>query len=462
MINHLDLLIVGAGPAGLSAAVAARSCGLDVGVVDEQGAMGGQIFRNLHLPFGRDVLDEHDKELGLQLFDAFHASGAHFFSETTVWGADKNTVFCKHKGKSEKITATKILFTTGGMERPIPFKGWTLPGVMTAGAAEIILRSGGHISADKEPVVLAGNGPLLLSLAMHLIDEGIPIAAWLDTGRFSHKLGSIMHMGSALGDIPYLKRGMHMALRILKNKIPIIQGVNQIEALGENSLEKIRYQKNSKWHEVASHTLIRHENIIPRVQIASALGVELAWDSVQRYWYPKTDEYGRTNLNDVYMTGDGAFVNGGEASINKGYTAGIAIAQDMGVLSADEGALRCAESLAAMRKTCKARNYLRYVFAPNPDAYRVPDETIVCRCECVTAKEIRDAVREGFHTPDEVKRFTRAGMGPCQGRMCGNALAEIIAQEQGVSVEKVGMLRNRQPFAPVTLGEYCSLHAPKI
>ena len=461
MINHLDLLIVGAGPAGLSAAVAARSCGLDVGIVDEQGAAGGQIFRNLHLSYGRELVDAHDRELGLNLLHSFHECGACFFAQTSVWGVDKNTVFCKNNGKTEKITATKILFTVGGMERPVPFKGWTLPGVMTAGAAEIILRSGGHINAAKEPVVLAGNGPLLLSLAMHLLDEGIPIAAWLDTGRFSHKLGSMMHMGSAFGDIPYLKKGMRMALRILKNRVPLIQGVKQIEAMGDISLDKIRYQKNNKWHELSTHTLIRHENIIPRIQVASALGVEMAWDSVQRYWYPKTDLYGRTNLNNIYMTGDGAFVHGGEASMGKGSLAGIAIANDIGVISADEAEVRCAKYLKEMQKTCKARNYLRYVFTPNTDVYHVPDETIICRCECVTAKEIRQAVREGFHSPDEVKRFTRCGMGPCQGRMCGNALAEIIAQEQGIAVDEVGMLKNRQPFSPVSLGDYCDLHAPQ-
>lgn len=454
MVNHADLIVVGAGPAGLSAAIAARSCGLDVLVVDDQGTVGGQIFRNIQLPFVEKALDKHDKELGLKLVEEFQNCGAQFFPQTSVWGMEKNTLFCQHNGKSQKISASKILFATGGMERPVPFNGWTLPGVMTVGAAEIIIRSGGELSPNKEPVVLVGNGPLLLALATHLLELNIPIAAWLDTGRVASKMKSIVHMGHVFKDMPYFKRGMGMALEVLKKRVPVITGITEIEALGQDAVEKVRYKKGDTWHEIKTSILLRHENIIPRIQIPNALGVELVWDSVQRYWHPKTDLYGRTNINNLFITGDASFVEGGEIAMGKGFIAGITVAQDLGVISEKEAHVRMASSLQKMQNTSKARKYLRYVFAPNKDVYKVSDDVTVCRCEGVKAKAIKDAVKSGFTSPDEVKRMTRIGMGPCQGRMCGNALAEIIAQELGIEAEKVGMLRCQQPFTPVTLGAY--------
>ncbi len=457
MYKHVDALIVGAGPAGLAAAVEACSCGLDVVVLDEQPHAGGQLLRNQHLEAGRLALDAHDRQLGQELLHAFETSGAAFFAQTSVWGQHGDEIYCQHKGKAHTFTASQILFAVGGMERPVPFQGWTLPGVVGAGAAEVLLRSGVPVAAPKEAVLLAGNGPLLLSLAVHLIEKNIPIAAWLDTGRFADKLRSLVRMGSIYKDIPYLARGMKMALKVLQHKIPIVTHVDQIEAHGRGSLERVRYKQHGQWHEIATTKLVRHENIIPRVQIASALALDLAWEGTQRYWYPRTDISGRTHQKNILMAGDGAFVYGGEAALAQGRMAGIAMALDLGVISAAEAEKKRASSAQQFRKLCQARGYLRTLFAPNPHIYAVPDETIVCRCECVTAKDIRLAVREGYSTPDEVKRMTRCGMGPCQGRMCGQALAEIMAQELGCAVETLPLVRNRQPFTPVTLVDYCSI-----
>ncbi len=457
MTNHVDALIIGSGPAGLAAAVAARSCGLDVLVLDEQAYMGGQLFRNQHLESGRAALDAHDRHLGSELLTAFEKSGAQYMPQSTVWGLEGNTVFYQHQGHAQKVSTSKILFAVGGMERPVPFEGWTLPGVMTAGAAEILLRSGMPLAAPREPVVLAGNGPLLLSLAVHLIENKIPIAAWLDTGRFAHKLQSIIHMGTLYKDIPYFTRGMKMALKILTQKIPIIPHVTQMQALGGNHVERVCYEKKGQWHEIITTRLLRHENVIPRIQIASALGINLAWEHTQRYWYPQVDALGRTSQDHIYMAGDGAFVYGGEAAMAQGSLVGLSMAMDLGVIAPQEAQKKMAQATQTFQTLCQARKYLRTVFAPNPQIYEVSDETIVCRCESVKAKDIRAAIQEGYTTPDEVKRFTRCGMGPCQGRMCGSALAEIMAKELGRPMENLPLLKNRQPFAPVSLGAYCQV-----
>ncbi|MFQ8889659.1 MAG: (2Fe-2S)-binding protein [Bilophila wadsworthia] len=155
----------------------------------------------------------------------------------------------------------------------------------------------------------------------------------------------------------------------------------------------------------------------------------------------------------------GTYVHGGDASMLKGAIAGVEIARRLGVISDAEAAYRSARP-AGSSVPCASRGFLRYVFAPNPAIFNVPDETLVCRCECVTAGDIRKAVAEGFRDVNEVKRFTRCGMGQCQGRMCGPALAEITAAAQSKAPpDAVGCLRC-QPFRPVSLETYCNLNCP--
>ena len=462
MDRNTDLIVIGAGPAGLSAACAARACGLEVTLIDEQAAPGGQLFRNIETPMAQAILDPKDRETGLALVNRFRSCGATYYPCATVWGLEPHKVSCTINGKAESFSASYIVIAPGGMERPVPFPGWTLPGVMGAGGADILLRSGGTLSAERgTPVVLAGNGPLLILLACHLLNAGVNIAAWLDTGTWGRRLQSGALMPAGILDAAYLGKGLGMACRILKNRVPIIRGVTGIRAEGTDHVEKVIYEAGGKTHEIATRTLLRHEGIIPRTHILNSLGARHAWDTVQRYWYPVTDEFGHTSVDSVYIAGDGTYVHGGDASLLKGTLAGIEIARRLGVISNDEAHYRCAPALRALRRTRIARGFLRYAFAPNPAIFDLPDDTLVCRCECVTAGDIRKAVAEGFLDVNEVKRVTRCGMGQCQGRMCGPALAELTAAAQAKSPAAVGTLQVRQPFRPVSLENYCDLNIPK-
>ena len=448
METNTDLIVIGAGPAGLSAACAARECGLDVTLLDEQGAPGGQLFRNIETPMAQALLDPKERESGLALVDAFHHSGAVYLPETTVWGLEPHHVLCTRKDGGHNFSASRIIIAPGGMERPVPFPGWTLPGVMGAGGADILLRSGGTIDG---PVVLAGNGPLLLLIACHLLDAGVPIAAWLDTGRMTDRLISGAFMPAGLLDAAYLAKGLRMARKVVRGKIPILRNVSAIRAAGGNHVEKVICTAGGREHEFAASLLLRHEGIIPRIQMPGSLNIRMHWDRVQRCWHPVTDASGNTNLDGILIAGDGTFVHGGDASLLKGRIAGIEAARQLGVISGPEAAFRSREPRRRLHMLRIARAFLRYVFAPNPAIFAVPDETLVCRCECVTAGDIRRAVADGFRDPNEIKRVTRCGMGQCQGRMCGPALAEIAAAAQSADPGKVGMLQPRQPLRPVTL-----------
>jgi NADPH-dependent 2,4-dienoyl-CoA reductase/sulfur reductase-like enzyme len=460
MHNHQDLLIVGGGPAGLSAACAARECGLEVGLVDEGSAPGGQLFRNIETVLGRASLEKSEREQGLELVETFHSSAAAYYPDTTVWGLEPGKLSCTIDNTSHTLTSSSVIIAPGGMERPVPFPGWTLPGVMSAGGADILLRGGGTFSPVADaPVVLAGNGPLLLLLADHLLKTGVKIAAWLDTGFWSKRLLALLQMPVSFLDLPYLRKGIRMALRIQKSNIPIVRGVTNIRAAGADSLTSVQYEAGGRQHEIEAGTLLRHEGIIPRTHILNSINARHRWDSIQRYWYPETDDYGATSVNGIYMAGDGCYVHGGDASVLKGRLAGIDVARHLGVISPGEAEFRTRDTLRRLRTIRLARSFLRYIFAPNPAIFRVPDETMICRCECVTAGDIRQAAREGLTNVNEIKLFTRCGMGYCQGRMCGPALAELTAAAHSTSPDSVGWLQVRQPFRPVTLENYCNLYA---
>ena len=462
MDRQYDLCIIGGGPAGLAAACSASDCGLDVIVLDDQPSLGGQLYRGAGNEHLRKNMEKEEGEDGKALIERFLTSGAEYLPQATVWSLEPKKVSCLVNGLVKEVAASVIIIATGGMERPVPFPGWTMPGVMGAGAADIVLRTGGNFSVSKEtPLILAGNGPLLLLLTTHLLAAGVPIGAWLDTGTMGPRLVAGLKMPAALKDFAYFTKGLGMGLKALKAKFPIIRGVTAIKAVGDSTLREVVYTKGGKEHSLPAGLLVRHEGIIPRTHIPQSLGMQLQWDAVQRYWHPVIDEWGQTSTPGVLMAGDGAYVHGGDASVVKGHIAGVKAACLLRVISQQEADDRTSFERSELKRLVSARGYLRHLFAPSPSIFKVPDHTTVCRCEGVSAGDIRAAVQEGYVEVNEIKRFTRCGMGPCQGRMCGPALAEITAAAQGKDPSTVGMLHIRPPFRPLSLQEYCNYYAPE-
>ncbi|MDL2267147.1 NAD(P)/FAD-dependent oxidoreductase [Desulfovibrio sp. OttesenSCG-928-G15] len=448
-----DLCIIGAGPAGMEAALSAASCGLEVALLDEHETAGGHIYKGLQSRFADQHMDAEAKQRGLDSLARLAAGGVHHFSGHTVWFASGQKLIASHAGHSQTFRTRTLIVANGAMERPVPFPGWTLPGVMSAGGADLLWRSAGL--SPQGPVVISGNGPLMLLVAARLAAEGVHTAALIDTGEIVTRLGAVPLLPAAVLDMAYTCKGLRMAMDIIKSRMPVIRA-SSFSATGNGRLEHVHVHTAKGKRTIPASTLLVHEGFIPRTHISRLLRCAHTWNRAQRYWHPYCDKTGASKSHEnVFFTGDGCFVHGADAAHAKGRLTGLAAAYRLGALGADELQERSRKTDAVLTRLLVARAYVNAFFKPAPGIYAMPDETLVCRCEMITAKDIRDAVREGCTDINDVKTRSRAGMGQCQGRMCAMAVAEVMAAELRRSPNSVGMSSVRPPLRPIPMQELC-------
>lgn len=459
MSRSVDLLIVGAGPAGMSAALRARSLGLSVIVVDEQQAPGGQIWRAVEARAGTrtgDLLGD-EYAAGLPLVRAFRASGALYEPGTQVWQIEPGwQVFMSRGQQAECVHAANVLLATGAQERPAPFPGWTLPGVLTVGAAQILLKTAREI--PQPAPWIAGSGPLVLLYMVQLLRAGGRIAGWLDTSPAGGWRRALPHMAQALPAWKDLLKGLGWTRELRRAGFPIVRGVTQLRGEGQERLAHLVYRTaDGQSRRLDLDLLLVHEGVVSSIHMTQALGCQHVWRADQRCLAPELDPWGQTSKPGIFSAGDGSGIGGARAACTRGELAALGIALRAGKLT-DEAAQRMA---APLRRTLAAqlsmRGMLDALYPPRAELFAPDDDTVVCRCEELTAGQIRAAARIGQPGPNQIKAFTRAGMGPCQGRQCGYTVAHILAAAHGKSVEQIGFYRIRPPLKPLTLGELASL-----
>ena len=440
-----DIAIVGAGPAGLEAAIEARRHGASVLLLDEGMAPGGRIWQGLERR-GAHSREEAD---ALHVIERFRASGTDARFQATLWSIEGTTLFWSEGGRARTAEAGQVILATGTQERPLPIPGWTMPGVMTVGAAQILLKTGGLVPSGR--TWIAGQGPLLLLYAVQALRAGGRLAGIIDLSASSLP---VAHAFRALRSPGALGRGLAWRRLIAKAGVPWIQGY-ALGAHGEQKLERISFQTARDAAEQRADTLLLHDGVIPSVQLTRALGIAHEWNAAQACWQPIVDQWGQTNMPAIRVAGDGAGVGGWAAAALSGRLAALGALTELGRLQArDRDGL--ARPLAVRRRRRLALRPLLDALYP-PLRLDPADPVVLCRCEEVTAGQVRQAVRLGCLGLNQLKAFTRAGMGPCQGRMCGPSVAQVVAAARGVPVEDVAPLRPRFPTKPLTLGELATL-----
>lgn len=456
--DGFDLLIIGAGPAGLSAAVLADELGLSVLLLDEQGEPGGQIYQAIESVDPKiAALLGADYRRGAALAEAFRRSGAQYRSGATVWRVDADgTVAYSRDGAARIVSARRVLLATGAQERPTPIPGWTLPGVMSAGGAQVLLKSAGIIPTG--PVVVAGNGPLALLITSQLIAAGANIAALLETTETNDYIAALPHLPRAMQAAGMLRKGIRMRREIKRAGVPIHSGVANLAALGDDNVTHVAFDHGGRRNMIPIDTLLLHDGVVPNIQITRLLDCAHEWVAVQRYWRPVLDRWGATDCDRFAVAGDGGGIAGAEAAAVAGQLAALDAACRQGTIDEAARDRSAAPLIRQMARFLAIRPLLDTLFRPDPGIC-VPrdDATLVCRCEEVTAGDIRVAVAEGAMGPNQIKAFIRCGMGPCQGRMCGLPVAEIIAAERSATMAETGFFRVRPPIKPLTLHELAAL-----
>jgi len=463
--DHYDLVIVGAGPAGLSAASRAGEHGLSVLLVDENPAPGGQIYRSITTTpvSDRTVLGE-DYWRGSAIVARFERSAASYAARCTVWSiAPEDSdlpgaafeIGLSLDGHARLIIAGQVILATGAQERPFPIPGWTLPGVMTAGAAQIALKSSAII--PKGRIVIAGCGPLLYLLAGQLAAAGAEIVAVLDTTprrNWSAALGALPGFLRS----PYLAKGLRLMAKA-RRSLRFIGGVTNLTAEGSGRIASVRIERGKATQSIACDTLLLHHGVIPSVNLSNAAGCAHDFDETQHCWVPQLDDWFASSVPGIAIAGDGAGIGGAESAALRGEIAALDAARRLGRITIPERDAQAAPIRAQLERSLRGRRFLDLLYKPAMQFLAPPvDETIICRCEEVTAGQVRDAAKRlGVTGPNQMKAFLRCGMGPCQGRLCGPTVVELIAQARGTTPAEVGYYRLRPPVKPVTLAELASL-----
>lgn len=451
-MRDADLIIVGAGPAGMAAAETAAKGGSTVLLLDEQPRAGGQIYRNAGVLGDTRPYLGKDYAAGRPLVEALDAPGIMVEFGATVWRVETGPrVVWSREGASHVATARHVLLAGGAQERPTPFPGWTLPGIMPAGAAQILMKSAGHLPRD---AVLAGSGPLLYLIAAQMIDAGAPPHALVETQTSAMMLRAARHLPRAFLAAQTLLKGLGLLRKIKAAGVARHTGASGFRATStEDGAIVFTFTAKGRAHRLSTPLLLTHQGVVPATHMSRAAGIAHTWNPAQQAFQPIVDSWGRTDLPGIHVAGDGAGIGGAEAAQAAGRLAALDILHQLDLLNEDVRNQKAAADRAALTRAMTIRPFLDAAYAPLPEFLAPESDTIVCRCEEITAADIRQSLNEGANGPRQVKTATRAGMGPCQGRMCDLTVRGILASCGTTPATP----RARSPIKPVKLGELAAL-----
>ncbi|MEM9596251.1 MAG: NAD(P)/FAD-dependent oxidoreductase [Acidobacteriota bacterium] len=462
-----ELVVVGAGPAGMAAAIAAAEAGLPVTVVDEGPRTGGQIYRQPPAEFEKRTVDDGSPdarrgEVLLRRFEELAGNRIEWMGSSTAWGLfPPRRLAVERDGAFRMIDTDGLILAPGAYEMVPPFPGWTLPGVMTPGAAQVLAKSMGVVAGRR--IFLAGTGPFLLVVALALHRAGAEVVGIAETVRFGDVLRAFPGMVAAPA---LLRQGWGYLRALSRAGIPVHRGHSIVEARGGEALEEISiapcdadwFPDRSRTRRIEVDTLCVGYGFVPRTQLAQLAGCHLVYSASLGGWIPHVDDEQATSVDGVWVAGDGGGVAGSWVAELEGRLAGLSAARRAGAL--DEASFRSGRRHidAELGKLRRFRAALDSASRIRPGLDALADgETLVCRCEELTRSEVDAGVDMGATDARSLKVVTRLGMGPCQGRMCWPSAVRRLAAQTGRTPEEIGAPSVRPPIRPVSMASLAAL-----
>jgi NADPH-dependent 2,4-dienoyl-CoA reductase/sulfur reductase-like enzyme len=451
----VELMVIGAGPAGLAAAESAAALGVEVMLIDEQPRPGGQIFRRRSTG-AAPKLPRYAARLG-GVYDDPSGAGISYMSAHCVWGvAADGTVFVAGTRGTQAYLPRTLVLATGAYEWVLPTQGWTVPGVISAGGAQALLKTAGVVAGRR--VALGGCGPLLLQVATQMLKAGAEVAAVFDVASREEHVRAATRI---LAHPPTALHGLRLLATLKRHRVPIHRGWVISEIHGEDCVEGVtaaplgtrglRFDKGLK---VEVDAVCLSFGLVPAVEFAALRGCALQFDRPLGVWCVKRDEVTETSIEGVFAVGDGAAIGGARRAVLEGTLAGVSAARRVGRISADRAKQMQRPMLRAVSRLGPIRSYNEVVCAHRPGLLgQVNDATIVCRCESVDARTVRKALADGAQSLHELRTRCRVGMGNCQGRMCMPTASRMLSQERNFDLERIEFPRQRPPLRPLNLQE---------
>lgn len=447
-------VIIGAGPAGLAAAAALVEAGQRPILLEETTRPGGQGTRRLSpliAPEAARLMGRTEARAAARREAAEDRvlAACDWRPGSLVWGIHDHQLHILRGGRQAVLAYDQLLIATGATDRIMAFPGWTLPGVFSLGGAQVALKQ--HAAFIGAQVVLAGASPLLYLAAAQYLRMGARRLTVVDGGTAAGKRRAAP--GMALTAPGTLIEGLRLMRELRRAGIRVIKGATLTRAIGTDRLEAVEIAHASGTAEVlACDGLGFGHGLRPETQLAELAGARFRFDPVLRNWFPVIDADGCAGPG-LWLAGDGALTGGRVAAAASGRLAALAM-----IAARADGTRPSREITSLRRRTARLRRFQAHLAAafpwPHEQAAGLPDDTVVCRCERVTAGEIRAAIARpaGPAEVNRVKAITRCGMGRCQGRFCGQTLQELTAATAGCPADSVGRLRAQAPLRPIPIG----------
>ncbi len=452
------ITVVGAGPAGIMAAYTAAEAGLDVTLIDDNPLPGGQYYRQSppEFKFAKSLDAFSGRQDAGEIFPKLDHPKIHQIYGTQVWGVfDGHTLALADNEQSYLLNTDRLILATGAYDRPMAFPGWTLPGILGAGATLRMIKTQWVLPGKR--ILLAGLGPLQLALADALLKAGAEVVC---VAEAADPFQSWRELPKFWGHWDRLGEALQYTNTLRKHAVPLLFKHAIVEAAGKECVEKATIARldaqgapipGTERHYDVDAVCLGY-GLLPAFQLAVALGCKLRFDQQLNWFAPVHNENMETTQPGVFVAGDVTDIAGSKVAVVEGQIAGLTAAAQLGQISQAALAQRLAPLQAKLAHLNRLAGALQKIYAFRPGLTRLAKEdTLLCRCEEITLSQVKEALANGATDLHQVKLHTRSGMGYCQGRFCSALIAPFIAEATGKAVAELQPFTVRPPLHPIPL-----------